>query len=172
MDCTDVPKSCQRNTYKDISLWIGYIQNFIAMTLRVAKLHCDAVIPVRAEPGSAGMDLVSIEDVIIPAGGRTVVRTGLAFEFPRDVYARIAPRSGLAVKWGIHVLAGVVDSSYRGEVKVGLANLGDTEVVLEKGSRVAQVIMERIVVADAVEVEYNELGVSDRGVGGFGSSGV
>lgn len=138
---------------------------------RVAKLRQDAVVPVRAEPGSAGMDLTTVEDVVVPPRGQAVAPTGLAFELPTDVYARIAPRSGLAVKCRIHVMAGVVDSSYRGEVRIVLANLGDEEVRLEKGARVAQMILERILVADPVEVEPAELGETERGSGGFGSTG-
>lgn len=138
---------------------------------RVAKLHPDAVVPKRADPGSAGLDLVTVEDVIVPPRGQAVAPTGLVFELPTDVYARIAPRSGLALKCRIHVMAGVVDSSYRGEVRVVLANLGDEEVRLEKGARIAQAVLERILVVDPVEVEPNELGETERGAGGFGSTG-
>ena len=139
---------------------------------RVAKLRPDAAVPRRAEPGSAGLDLVTVEDVVVPPRGQAVAPTGLAFELPADVYARIAPRSGLALKSRIHVMAGVVDSSYRGEVRVLLANLGDEEVRLAKGARVAQAVLERILLAEPVEVAPEELAGTERGAGGFGSTGV
>lgn len=144
------------------------------MQFRVAKLHPDASLPTRADAGSAGLDICSVEEVVVPARGQATVRTGLAFEVPHSppMYARIAPRSGLALKNRIHVMAGVVDSSYRGEVAVILANLGDEDVRLEKGARIAQVVMERIEIIEPVEVPYADLGRTYRGQRGFGSTGV
>jgi dUTP pyrophosphatase len=92
------------------------------MSLKVKKLSPDAQLPTRGSEGAAGYDLQSIESCVILPGKRAVVATGLSFELPAGVYGRIAPRSGLAVKHGIQVGAGVVDSDYRGEVKVVLFN--------------------------------------------------
>jgi dUTP pyrophosphatase len=136
----------------------------------IVKLHPDAAVPCRASPGDAGYDLCSVEHVSLAAGQRKLVRTGLALQIPSDCYARVAPRSGLAFKKGIDVMAGVVDSSYRGEVGVLLINLSNTDVDFQKGERVAQLIFEKIYTPDAIEVR-DTLETSERGGGGFGSTG-
>ena len=144
----------------------------------MAKLHADAIIPKRANPGDAGFDLSSIgaDDigrVVVPARGRALVDTGLAIEIDASCYGRIAPRSGLAVKHGICVGAGVVDSSYRGPVKVLLFNHSDTDFIVNPGDRIAQIIFEQIEsLYDLTEVSHQEMCTSDRGSGGFGSTGV
>ena len=138
----------------------------------VAKMNDNAVIPTRAKQGDAGMDLTSIDSVIVPARGRTLVDTGIAISLPIDSYARIAPRSGLAVKNGIDVLAGVVDSSYRGSLRVLLFNNSDEPFNVRPGDRIAQLIIEKIYNVDFTEVPYAELTKTERGDGGFGSTGV
>lgn len=138
---------------------------------KIAKLHPDAKIPNRADKGSAGLDICTVQDVNVPPGDIAIAPTGIAIEINREVYARIAPRSGLAVKNKIHVMAGVVDSSYRGEIKVVLSNLGKEPVTFKKGDRVAQIILEKISMVEPREVDLQELNESERGVGGFGSTG-
>ena len=138
--------------------------------LEVKKLSENAVIPTRGSPLSAGYDLSSAEDTIIKAGGKGIVKTDLSIACPEGTYARIAPRSGLAVKKFIDCGAGVVDADYRGPVGVVLFNFGDEDFVVNKGDRVAQLILEKISMADTVNVE--ELTDTERGVGGFGSTGV
>ena len=141
----------------------------VVKMFRVTKLHPDAVVPRRANHGDAGYDLTALAGVSLNAGERKLVRTGLALQIPSDCYARIAPRSGLALKHGLDVMAGVVDSSYRGEVGVLLVNLGTESVNVEAGMRVAQLIFERIYTPDELVVEESLEG-SARGEGGFGSS--
>jgi dUTP pyrophosphatase len=134
------------------------------------KLHNDAVIPTRGSVFSAGLDLSSVESVTIAPSERAIVATGLATIIPNDTYLRIAPRSGLAAKHGIDVLAGVVDSDYRGEIKVILINLGKDTFEINPGDRIAQAILEQCVLADVETVE--DLTDSDRGAAGFGSTGI
>src|SRR5258708_5423160 len=110
--------------------------------LRFLKIHPDARLPARASPLSAGLDLCVIEDVQIAPNCRVACRTGLSVEIPQGSYGRIAPRSGLAKKFGIDVLAGVLDSDYRGEIICILINHGDSPVVFKTGDRVAQLIVE------------------------------
>ena len=112
----------------------------------------------------------SSTDVIVPAKGRAIVPTGLAIAAPPGTYARVAPRSGLAVKHFIDTGAGVVDEDYRGEVGVILFNHGDTDFVVAPGDRVAQLILERIV-TPAVE-EVDDLDATVRGDGRYGSTGI
>ena len=114
--------------------------------------------------------MASAYDVIVPAHGRAVVKTGLAIAIPENTYARIAPRSGLAVKKFIDTGAGVVDYDYRGEVGVVLFNHADEDFEVKVGDRVAQLILECISMADCEEVD--ELFDTERGSGGFGSTGV
>ena len=140
--------------------------------LRVKKLHSEAVLPSRGSSDAAGYDLTSTESHIILPGHRAVVGTGIAVELPEGTYGRVAPRSGLAVKNGLQVGAGVVDRDYRGELKVVIFNhdLKDTYIV-KPGYRIAQLVLEKI---DCPEVEeiLETLQETDRGDGGFGSTGV
>lgn len=139
---------------------------------RIAKIHPDAIIPRKGTAGSAGYDLHALDEVNIPPHDQVIVPTGLMIEIPEDTYARIAPRSGLAVNHRLHVMAGVVDASYRGEIKVVLANLGNEPVHLPRNGRIAQLILERIATDDFVEVPAEELTQTERGAGGFGSTGI
>ena len=138
--------------------------------LRVKRVSPDAQLPVRANPTDAGMDLASVEALVIPPGGRALVDTGLQVGIPfGGYYLRIAPRSGLAVKHGIHVGAGVVDEGYLGNVKVLLFNLGTEDFAVTVGMRIAQAILEKVSLGEVLEV--NDIApVSRRGAGGFGSS--
>ena len=138
--------------------------------LRVKKLNPDAVLPVRKRKGDAGLDLYAVEDVVLKPGEWKAVSTGIAVEIPEGYFGLIKDRSGLALKHGLHVLAGVVDENYRGEIKVVLKNLGREEFKVEKGMRIAQLL---IIPYLSVEVEeVKELSDTDRGEKGFGSSGL
>ena len=138
--------------------------------LKVQKLSNNAALPKRSTDGAAGYDLCASQDCTIPAGGKGLVKTGLSISFPTGLYARIAPRSGLALKKFIDVGAGVVDSDYRGEVGVVLFNHGDQDFEVKMGDRIAQLILEKIDTPPVEEVQ----GLDDtvRGSGGFGSTGV
>lgn len=134
------------------------------------RLSAGARLPTRGSAEAAGYDLHAAEDAVVGAGSRGLVGTGLAITAPAGTYARVAPRSGLAVKHGIGVGAGVVDADYRGEVRVLLLNHGVTDLHVRAGDRIAQLILEKIQTATVREV--SELDTSDRGAGGFGSTGV
>ena len=142
------------------------------MTLAFRRIHPDAVLPAYAHPSDAGMDVRSVEDVEIAPGARSLVHTGLVMNLPPGYEAQVRPRSGLALKFGVTVLntPGTIDSGYRGEVGVILANFGDAPFAVKKGDRIAQVVVAPVTQAEIVETD--EVGVTDRGAGGFGSTGV
>ena len=145
------------------------------MTLVRIKFNTPlAKIPQRGSSGSAGWDLHSAEDMIIPAGGRKLVDTGLSMAFEGPYYVRIAPRSGLAVKNCVDVGAGVIDSDYRGPVKVRLINNHpNLNFEVKVGDRIAQMIIEQISPATFIKIDDGaELDITQRGEGGFGSTGV
>ncbi|ANZ75775.1 BA75_02697T0 [Komagataella pastoris] len=127
--------------------------------------------PTRGSPLSAGYDIYSAEQTIIPAKGQAVVSTDLTVIVPIGTYGRVAPRSGLAVKHGIQTGAGVIDADYRGEVRVLLFNHGDKDFQIEAGDRIAQLVLEKIVLADIIAITREELDATERGEGGFGSTG-
>ena len=142
--------------------------------MKVKKLSENAVMPVRATPGSAGMDLYACleKPVTLKKGEHAVVPTGIAIELPSDsLVAYIFARSGLAVKHGITLAncVGVIDSDYRGEIKVGLVNLYDEEYTINRGERIAQLVISPVSLITPVEAD--ELGETGRGAGGFGSTG-
>jgi dUTP pyrophosphatase len=141
--------------------------------LRVRRLHPDAVLPNRAHPADAGLDMVSVEHVTLaPGGGRAMVGTGIAVEIPEGWAGLVCPRSGLATKHGISVVngPGVVDAGYRGELRVVLLNTDPTEPFeIAPGDRIAQLVLTPVLLADVVEVQ--ELAVATRGDAGFGSTG-
>jgi dUTP pyrophosphatase len=136
----------------------------------VFSLSPSAVLPVRASPGAAGYDLSSAKDSVVPARGKALIPTDLSISIPDGTYARIAPRSGLAWKNAIDTGAGVIDADYRGNVGVILFNHSDQDFPVKSGDRIAQLILERIAIADVEEV--NDLSETERGAGGFGSTGV
>lgn len=141
----------------------------MASQLLVKKLRPDAELPTRGSEGAAGYDLYAIESGTILANKRAMVGTGLAMTIPDGCYGRIAPRSGLAVKHSIGILAGVADRDYTAEYKVVMFNHGESEYVYKKGDRIAQLVIERISTPTVVEVV--DLYESARGEGGFGSTG-
>lgn len=141
-----------------------------APSMRVKRTRPTASMPVRGSVAAAGFDLAAAEAYTVKAGGKAIVMTGLSIAIPSGTYARIAPRSGLAAKKMIQVGAGVVDYDYRGEVGVVLFNHGSEDFEIAVGDRVAQLVLEKVAMGPAVEVE--ELEATERGAGGFGSTGV
>lgn len=138
--------------------------------MRVQRLTEHATLPTRATEGSAGYDLAACEDVVVPARGRALVSTGLHVAIPEQHYGRIAPRSSVAWKMGVETGAGVIDSDYRGEVKVLLFNHSDADYFAQAGSRIAQLIVERIATPEITEGAV-DAATTVRGSGGFGSTG-
>lgn len=162
--------------------------------LLIKKMDARATLPVRGDVGAAGLDvcaclpegetitirgLASVvgspqvdenNNIIVPDDCRAVIPLGMAMMPPDGTYIQAAPRSGLSVKNGIHVMAGVIDATYRGDVGIVLINLGGPDLVIKHGDRIAQIILKRISLAEACEVD--DLPDTDRGTGGFGSTGV
>jgi len=139
--------------------------------LLIQRLRDDAIVPVQAYAGDAGLDLSACDRVEIPPGERELVSTGLAVAIPEGYAGFVQPRSGLAAEHGITVLntPGLIDSGYRGEVRVVLHNSdATTPFVVEPGMRIAQLVV--VPVAEIEPVEVDELPASERGVRGFGSS--
>lgn len=153
----------------------------------ITTTHEQYWIPSYGSDCAAGLDLYSNAHFVVTPGQRICVTTGIAIEWvsdygdeifniencnhPSNYYMRIAPRSGLAMKYGIDVGAGVIDSDYRGEIKVILFNHGDKDFEINPGDRIAQAILTRIVRFETVELA-TELSDSSRGTGGFGSTGT
>ena len=142
------------------------------MVLKFKRIHPDAVLPAYAHPSDAGMDIRSVEDIVIPAGKRALVHTGLVMLLPPMYEAQVRPRSGLALKSGITVLntPGTIDSGYRGEVGVILANFGEADFQVKKGDKVAQIVIAPVTQPTIEETDC--IDETDRGSGGFGSTGV
>ena len=132
------------------------------------EMQC--LLPAQGSAGAAGYDLCVASNCIIPSQGKGTVETGLAVSLPPGTYARIAPRSGLAIKNFIDVGAGVVDSDYRGEIKVALFNHSGEDFAVQAGDRIAQLILERIETLQVKKVVA--LDDTDRGARGFGSMGT
>jgi dUTP pyrophosphatase len=126
-------------------------------------------LPTRGSRAAAGLDLYSIEAVSLEPGQRVVARTGLAVAIPEGFYGRLAPRSGLATKKGLDVLAGVIDADYRGEIGCLLFNSGAERIEMAENSKICQLIIERIMTPQAAWAD--ELDDTERGAGGFGSTG-
>lgn len=139
-------------------------------TLRFAKLSPRAVTPSRGSDDAAGFDLYSAEDIVVQPGDRAVVKTDIQVEIPAGCYGRVAPRSGLAVRFGIDVGAGVIDRDYRGNVAVLLFNFGAAAFAVSCGDRIAQLVVERV--ADVRLEELPSLSATQRGSSGFGSTGI
>jgi dUTP pyrophosphatase len=140
------------------------------MKIRIQKLHADATLPVYAHgpQEDAGMDLCAVERVVLSPGAAKAVPTGIAIELPSGSEAQVRPRSGMALKHSVTVNFGTIDPGYRGEIRVIMFNLGRQDYTVEKGDRIAQLIVSKY---EPVDWEESELGESVRGAGGFGSSG-
>ncbi|MGE7673844.1 dUTP diphosphatase [Lysinibacillus sp. NPDC094403] len=142
------------------------------LEVKIKRIHTDALLPMQANPGDAGMDLYSIEEVEIPAGVTKLIKTGLQIELPKGTEAQIRPRSGLALKHSVTVLnsPGTIDEGYRGEIGVILINHGKETFKVEKSMRIAQMVIQLVPSIQLLEV--NELSQTVRGTSGFGASGI
>ena len=142
------------------------------MKVLFRKIDPAARLPEYAHPGDAGMDVFSADDVMLPSGGRAIVHTGLVMQLPPDAEAQVRPRSGLALKHGVTVLnaPGTIDAGYRGEVGVILVNHGAEPFRVEKGMKIAQIVVAPVVHAEIAETAKTDS--TDRGTGGFGSTGI
>ncbi len=139
--------------------------------IKFQKLHPDAQVPSYAHIGDAGADVYSVIEVTLYPQNRVAIPTGLAVDIPIGYELQVRPKSGLALKHGITILnsPGTVDAGYRGEIKVILINFGAAAYTFAKGQKIAQLVLKPVIQANYVE---SELGNSDRGVGGFGSTGL
>lgn len=137
--------------------------------LSFKRLDPNAVLPTRGSALAAGLDLSSLEDLIIEPKQRYLAHTGLAVAIPEGYYGRLAPRSGLGLRTGLDVLSGVIDADYRGEIGCLLYNTGDETIKLPAQSKICQLIIEKIITPEAVWAD--EISETDRGSGGFGSTG-
>lgn len=142
------------------------------MTVSFKRIHPDAVLPAFAHPSDAGMDIRSVASLVIPVGKRALVPTGLVVNLPPAYEAQVRPRSGLALKNGVTVLnaPGTIDAGYRGEIGVILANFGEADFEVRKGDRIAQLVIAPV--TQPMIVETSEVEATDRGTGGFGSTGL
>lgn len=142
------------------------------MRMRVRRLDPGLPLPSYARPGDAGLDLLAAEAVVLKPGERAAVPTGLAVEIPQGYAGFVHARSGRALREGLALVnaPGLIDSGYRGEIKVILVNLDpDAPVHVERGDKVAQLVVQPVVRAELLEAD--DLEVSERGAGGFGSTG-
>jgi dUTP pyrophosphatase len=146
-----------------------FLRGKMSLNLKVIKMNGFVNLQQRAD-GNAGFDLYATEEGSIAPNERMMVPVGICTSFSPEYYMRVAPRSGLAVKSGINVLAGVIDSSYRGEWKVILHNTSTNYFHFEIGDRIAQAIPEKISTEEFTFVE--RLNDTERGAGGFGSTGT
>lgn len=144
----------------------------MTVQVRVKRLNPDAKVPKAAKAGDVAFDLYSVIDHEIKPGERYAVPTGIAVEIPSGYEGQVRPRSGLALKEGLTVLntPGTIDSGYRGEVKTIMINQGDTPFQITKGMRISQLAIRSVPNVEFIEVD--ELSDTDRGAGGFGSTGT
>lgn len=144
---------------------------FLYFNVNIVKTHQDAQIPAKQSLDSAGYDLCCIEGKTIDPNGRHLFNTGLKMEIPKGYYGRILPRSGLAINHGIDTAAGVIDSDYRGEIKVLLCNNSPFVYTVGKGDRIAQLVFAKCYNNVIFDENHDGLSMTDRGTGGFGSTG-
>ncbi|MCK4337317.1 MAG: dUTP diphosphatase [Candidatus Aminicenantes bacterium] len=139
------------------------------MKLKVKRIHEEAKLPIYGLQGDAGMDLFSVEDIVLEKGKAVPVPTGIQVAVPEGHVGLVWDKSGISLK-GVHRLAGVIDSGYRGEIKVVMINLGEEPFVINKGKKIAQMLIQPVL---SVEIEETgDLGDTTRGDGGFGSTGL
>ena len=138
------------------------------MKLQIKKINKEATIPTRAHTNDAGMDLYALENVLLNPNQSELIKTGISLSIPKGYFGKIEDRSSLGKK-GLKTLGGVIDSGYRGEVKVIMRNLSNKKVIIEKKTKIAQLIIIKIETPTIEEVK--ELDNTERGSGGFGSSG-
>jgi len=151
----------------------GVMKETTALEVRIRRLaHSEGLpLPCYATAGSAGADVRSARDITIAPGEREAIDTGLVFEIPDGYELQVRPRSGLARREGLTLInaPGTIDSDYRGEVKILVVNLGRETVEISRGERIAQLVLAPVIKASFVETE--QLSGSERGAGGFGSTG-
>ncbi|XP_071941697.1 uncharacterized protein [Antedon mediterranea] len=164
------PNSPMKRLHVDDSAAAGDSASKERIVLKFLKCRDGAHAPTRGSAKAAGFDLYSAVDIVIPAKGKNKVDTGIKVALPENCYGRVAPRSGLANKHFIDVGAGVIDQDYRGEIGVILFNFSDVDYQVTKGTRIAQLICERIYMPELEEC--TELDETVRGSGGYGSSGM
>lgn len=140
------------------------------MQMQVKKLHEAARIPLYAHPHDAGMDLFTIETITITPGERVQIRTGIAVVVPHGYVGLIWDKSGISHNAGMKILGGVIDSGYRGEILVGMINLGDTDYTFNVGDKITQMLIQKV--EQPVIEEVDELDSTSRGTQGFGSTGI
>ena len=140
-------------------------------TIEFKKLNDNAVLPSFANEGDAGLDICSVQDLVLEPGKRALVKTGVAIQLPKGWEAQVRSRSGLAYKHGVAVLnsPGTIDEPYRGEIGVILINHGEEPYSISVGDRIAQLVLRRT--EDVIPVFVDELTETNRGTGGFGSTG-
>jgi dUTP pyrophosphatase len=138
------------------------------MKLKIKRIHANAKLPSYGHLGDAGLDLFSADDVVLEKGQVLDVPTGIKVAIPEGYVGLVWDKSGVSLR-GVHRLAGVIDSGYRGEVKVVLVNMSDEPFVISKGMKIAQLLIQPVTTVKVVEVE--DLGGTPRGEGGFGSTG-
>jgi len=140
------------------------------MKIRIKKVHPQAVLPAYAYASSedAGLDLCAVDEITLAPGGAKAVATGLAIEIPKGHEGHVRPRSGMCLQHSVMANFGTIDPGYRGEIRVVIINFGREEYTIRPGDRIAQLVLARY---EPVEWEEGELGASERGARGFGSSG-
>ncbi len=139
------------------------------MQLKVKKLNGDAKLPTHGHPGDAGMDFYAIEEVVFAPGKQERVHTGVAVEIPEGCVGLIWDKSSISFNLGLKIMGGVIDAGFRGELIMSLLNTSDKEIVLEKGHKIAQMIIQKFEYCDILEVD--EISESVRGAGREGSTG-
>ncbi len=140
------------------------------MTLHIKKLSATATLPKYAHPHDAGLDLYSSETIIVNPGERKLIPTGIAIAIPPGFVGLIWDKSGIATNLGLKTMAGVIDSGYRGEIKILIHNLSSQPYTVQVGTKIAQMLIQPVVQNEIVEVQ--DLDDTSRGEGGFGSTGI
>jgi len=140
------------------------------MKIEIKKTNPEAKIPTYAKEGDAGMDLYSTQDLILMSGKIITCETGIAMAIPVGYVGLIWDKSGVAFNGGIKTMGGVIDSSYRGEIKIIMTNLSNKDYFIKKGDKIAQMLIQKVESLDIEEVEV--LDDTERGEGGFGSTGI
>lgn len=139
------------------------------MKLKIKKLNSEAKVPQYSHPTDAGFDLFAVEDVLVSAGNRVKISTGLAMEIEEGYVGLVWDKSGLSTNYGLKTIAGVVDAGYRGEVMVAIWNTTEKDYEFKKGDKVAQMLIQSVFTPEVEEVD--SLSETPRGDGGFGSTG-
>ncbi len=140
------------------------------MKVLIQKLHPDAILPRYANPKDAGLDLFSNEEVVLQPNEKKTVKTGIALALPENHVGLVWDKSGIASKLHLHTFAGVIDESYRGELQIVIGNFSAQPYKIEKGQKIAQLLVQPITYAHIEEV--STLNETQRGLGGFGSTGL